>query len=107
MPQLDFFLLDQHLGTAQASIPWSYQPVHVAYFCRSCGQVWGRVLVGGAQKWDMSYRLCPRCPAWDEGSRDIGSFTSEYHHIIPGKEWPISVLSHELLALLKQTESTL
>lgn len=44
-----------------------------AYFCRECGQIWGRCVTSLAEKWETLYASCPaHRDAWSIS----GAFTS-------------------------------
>lgn len=53
----DYFYGGQYLG--RVTLPLAATPPHqLAYFCRRCGEIWGRVLCSVGDSWDISTVPC-------------------------------------------------
>lgn len=84
-----------------------YRPQPIAFFCRVCGEVWGRVVPEGAGGvlWSVRQRACPEHAAttlWDSAA---GQFAEPETHT-PGQlteqaDWPVGVLAHDFEVVLQ------
>jgi hypothetical protein len=112
VPTQTFFLGPQHLGRREVSPHPDWQERSLAYFCPTCGEVWGRVLVSTATTWDALYRQCSSCPPdpWAWVVRRKGCFSDPpggYNQLQPDGDWPLTLLQYELLQTITNTEKEL
>lgn len=56
----DYFVEGQHFG--RSSISADFPPHSVAYFCRTCGEIWARILIEAttSQHWSIEFTPCSR-----------------------------------------------
>ena len=107
---ISYFLYSQHLGDHPASSD------SIAYFCRQCGEVWGRALSG--PEWQLEQVPCPEhLPSGVADIRAVpGSFLNGLlsKHYVGGfrsagtfETLPPEVLAHELKMHLRYKEREL
>lgn len=73
MRQYSYFEGTRHLGDSTPLPPGVQGHTnHQAYFCRHCGEIWGRILVPDGGWWQVSQRRCFRHGAGSflDGVRD-------------------------------------
>ena len=61
-----YFLGNRLLGSTSRVQTWDgIQPARsLAYFCPTCGEVWGRLVVAPSDEWLALSAPCARHPAW-------------------------------------------
>jgi len=61
-----YFLGNRLLGSTSRVQTWDgVQPAcSVAWFCPTCGEVWGRLVVGKGDDWMSLHAPCAKHPAW-------------------------------------------
>lgn len=52
----DYFIGSRHFGAGKVHP----QSRSLAYFCPTCGDIWGRAVVHGATEWDLYVNSCER-----------------------------------------------
>lgn len=97
MPRAAIFVSGRPLGTFE--VPTFYVdktgafPVRsVAYFCATCGDIWGRIVVPGATSTQCRYRQCER---HGDGRLSQSVWPSEPATYITSA-WPRPALEREL-----------
>lgn len=56
---IHYFLGPRHLATA--TFEAAFSPHSLAYFCPTCGDVWGRIMVeGGEPYWSLQHACCEK-----------------------------------------------
>jgi hypothetical protein len=58
MPTALYFLHNKLL--AQATFPCDFTPHSLAYFCPTCGEVWGRIMIDGGKYWSVEHVACEK-----------------------------------------------
>lgn len=119
MPTVSYFLRNQHLATRELLAPAPLSSI--AYYCTTCGEVWGRIVVSGqdSEVWTFEGVPCEKhtpVGAQDWG-RVPGSFLSRHANRrtwVPVMWWaraleslPAQVLERELLLHLNHFEKEL
>lgn len=89
-----YFLGTSLLGSTEAHQTWDslVTAPSIAYFCSTCGELWGRAINEGQRCWQILVVGCTRHPMWS--FEPGGSFLRSWHlgHI---DELPESVLRRE------------
>lgn len=52
MTYADYYLRQKHLGRMEIP-PQRFPPQHIAFFCPSCGEVWGRIVISEGGYWAL------------------------------------------------------
>lgn len=105
--KLDFYLREQHLGTADLSA--AFPTTNLAFFCSDCGTTWGRVRLHGSKTWRMVYRSCgcaahDALSAFEPGLFELSPYISDPQQWRGWQaafdKWPPNLLRYELIRLL-------
>ena len=102
-----FFADGKYIGVAPCpsqtrDIDGSYwHPRNVAYFCRYCGEIWGRVVLSCPSTWQTVYREC-RIHA-HLGHTLAGQLTDPHYdfptQLTPTPDWSVEVLMWDFVSL--------
>lgn len=111
MPQALFFLKNQCVGEStlpNLNLPYQSQ----AFFCGTCGEIWGRIVVTPSSSWLLQHTPCEKHPVL--GVIDWGKIPGSFLNacaageLLPKmitanaqKYLPSQLLSREMLLLLK------
>lgn len=97
MPQASIFVGNRSLGTFPVPLfhtdrTGAFPVQSVAYFCPSCGDIWGRIVIPGSTATQCRYRPCER---HGDGRLTQSAWPSEpATYVTPA--WPRAALEREL-----------
>jgi len=103
-----FFADGRYIGTAPCRTQTRdkdgtcWPPRNVAYFCRYCGEVWGRVVLSRPSIWQPIYRECRKHAHL--GHTLAGQLTDPHYDLLtqltPTAEWPVEILLWDFISLI-------